>query len=275
MQLATVISQRIWLPTQAPIRGPGGSWGRVAAFLLMVVVQVVSAIEETPEALIKRTFAETKKQFEAHPGKADRAWQFARACFDAADIATNNTERAAIAEQGISAARQAIAMESNSAPAHFYLGVNMGELAETKGLSALKLVRQMQHEFSIARDLDPHIVFAGPDRNLGLLYRDAPSIGSIGSRTKAREHLQHAVDLAPDFPENQLNLIEALVKWGEKETATHQLKLLKERLPGARAEFTGPHWTLSWVDWDARFQKLTKKLEQPSKALESPRQKQS
>jgi hypothetical protein len=274
VQLATVISQRIWLlPRTLKWRRIRGLGCRVA-LLLLVVSQALWAADETPEALIKRTFAETKKQFEAHPGKADRAWQFARACFDTADIATNNTERAAIAEQGISAAREAIAMESNSAPAHFYLGVNLGELAETKGLSALKLVKQMQHEFSVARDLDSHLVFAGPDRNLGLLYRDAPSIGSIGSRSKAREHLQRAVDLAPDYPENQLNFIEALVKWGDKDAAARQLKLLKERLPGARAEFTGPHWTLSWVDWDARLQKLTKKLEQPTKALESPRQKQ-
>ena len=38
------------------------------------------------------------------------------------------------------ACRQALAQGSNSAPAHYYLGMNLGQLARTRGLSALKLV---------------------------------------------------------------------------------------------------------------------------------------
>ena len=62
--------------------------------------------------------------------------------------------------------------------------MNLGQLARTRGLSALKLVDQMEREFTRARDLDEHLDWAGPDRNLGLLYGDAPVIGSIGSRTR-------------------------------------------------------------------------------------------
>jgi hypothetical protein len=47
-------------------------------------------------------------------------------------------------------------------------------------------------------------------RNLGLLYRDAPGWPfSIGSKRKAREWLERAAALAPDYPENQLNLAES------------------------------------------------------------------
>ena len=77
-----------------------------------------------------------------------------------------------------------IARESNSAPAHYYLGMNLGQLARTKGLAALRLVSQMEHEFTRARELDEQLDWAGPDRNLGLLYRDAPAIGSVGSRAE-------------------------------------------------------------------------------------------
>ena len=96
--------------------------------------------------------------------------------------------------------------------------MNLGQLARTKGLGALKLVNQMEHEFTRARDLDEQLDWAGPDRNLGLLYRDAPAIGSIGSRTKAREHLKRAVELAPQYPENRLNLIEAYLQLGRTAT---------------------------------------------------------
>ena len=107
-----------------------------------------------------------------------------------------------------------MARESNLAPAHYYLGMNLGQLARTRGLSALRLVNQMQREFTRARDLDEHFDWAGPDRNLGLLYRDAPAFASIGSRSKAREHLMRAVELAPRYPENRLNLVETYLQLG-------------------------------------------------------------
>ena len=125
-------------------------------------------------------------------------------------------QRAALAEQGIAACRQAIARESNSAPAHYYLGMNLGQLAQTKGLGALRLVNQMEREFTPGARAGRAVRLRGPDRNLGLLYRDAPAIGSVGSRSKAREHLERAVELAPQYPENRLNLIEAYLKWGER-----------------------------------------------------------
>ena len=43
---------------------------------------------------------------ESSRAKATAAWQFGRACFDLAEFATNNTERASLAEQGIAACRQ-------------------------------------------------------------------------------------------------------------------------------------------------------------------------
>ena len=145
-----------------------------------------AAVETGFAAYAQRNFQATKAHYREAPGEATAAWKFARACFDLAEFATNKTERASVAEQGIAACQQAIARETNSAPAHYYLGMNLGQLARTKGLTALKLVVQMQREFTRAHDLEERLDWAGPDRNLGLLYLDAPTIGSIGSRSKAR-----------------------------------------------------------------------------------------
>jgi hypothetical protein len=131
----------------------------------------------------------------------------------------------------------------------------------------------MEREFSLARDLDERIDYAGPDRSLGLLYRDAPSIGSIGSRTKSRQHLQRALELVSNYPENHLNLVETYLKWGERNSASRELKTLEEQLPAARAELAGPVWASSWADWDQRLTKVKKEIEEPLKPLESPRQK--
>jgi tetratricopeptide (TPR) repeat protein len=140
-------------------------------------------------------------------------------------------------------------------------------------LSALGLVNQMEGVFRRAKELDKQFDFAGADRNLGLLYRDAPAIISVGSRTKAREHLEQAVKLAPQYPENRLNLIEAYVKWGELKSARRELAALEAIWASARTNLAGVAWTGSWRDWEPRLGKLRKKLEPAPKGLGAPREK--
>lgn len=221
------------------------------------------AAENPARVQARNTFAEHRSELGKDPQNSDFAWQFARACFDFADFATNRSERAELAEQGISACRQALGRQSNSAPLHYYLALNLGQLARTRTLGALRLVSQMEKEFLAAIRLDPHFDFAGPDRSLGLLYRDAPAFGSIGSRPKAREHLQRAVQLAPDYPENRLTLIESELKWNDRTSAATELKALQQLLPKAHAEFSGPEWASSWADWDQRLANFKKALEDP------------
>jgi len=232
------------------------------------------ATETNLVAQVKKNFRRAHARYQNEPRDTEAAWQFARACFDLADVATESAERAEVAEQGIAACRQAIARDPNSAPLHYYLGMNLGQLAQTKGLGALKLVTEMEGEFSLARELDEQLDYAGPDRNLGLLYRDAPALGSIGSRVKARQHLQRATELAPQYPENRLNLIEAYLKWGDRQGARRELKALEELWPSARAIHAGNPWAASWLDWEKRLSRAKKKIEEPSKAIEAPRQRQ-
>ncbi len=231
-----------------------------------------SAAAETDFAAhAKRSFQEAQARYRHIPGETTAAWKFAQACFDLAEFATNKTERASLAEQGIAACQQALARASNSAPVYYYLGMNLGQLARTRGLSALGLVNQMQSAFARARDLDERLDWAGPDRNLGLLYRDAPAFASIGSRSKAREHLLRAVELAPRYPENRLNLIESYLQWGEPNKAHRELPSLQGIWSGARTNFFGEAWASSWADWDPRLEKLQKRIGAPAKSLGAPR----
>jgi tetratricopeptide (TPR) repeat protein len=219
---------------------------------------------------VRATFHEARERYQKEPGNVEAVWQFGRACFDLAEQATNKTERAAIAEQGIAACRKSLEHQSNSAPLHYYLGMDLAELAQTKELGALKLVSQMRHEFSVVRDLDEHFDQAGADRNLGMLYRDAPSLISIGNRGKAKQHLQRAVELVPDYPGNRLEMIDAYVKWSERPAAQRELKALEDSLPRARSAFSGPAWAGSWTDWEQQLQQFKKKLGTPAKPLEAP-----
>ena len=250
---------------------------QLALATLLAMHSLYSAWADAPDSRFalaaQQAYQQAQTNCQSNPKNIDAAWQFGRACFDLADFSTNNAQRASLAQQGIDASRRTLSLSSNCAPGHYYLGLNLGQLARTKSLGALKLVGQMEREFNIARELDEHFDYAGADRSLGLLYRDAPTIGSIGSRSKARQHLQRALKLAPDFPENRLNLIESELKWGERNPARQELASFEEGLTKARAAFTGPEWTASWADWEQRLESVKTKLEGSAKSIRSPREK--
>jgi tetratricopeptide (TPR) repeat protein len=201
----------------------------------------------------QKDYEDARSRFQSETNNPDTAGQFARACFDWADYATTDAKRAEIAEEGIAVSRGLLKSVTNSVTGHYYLAMNLGQLARTKSLGALRIVTQMESEFNLVLALDPGFDFAGPDRNLGLLYLDAPNWPlSLGNNTKARLHLEKALKLAPNFPENHLNLIEAELTWGEKKAAAAGLKALDEIWPDALKKFTGDHWAAAWADWQKR-----------------------
>jgi len=246
----------------------GWRFAVILSFLGLATAAVAQTTNNPVFAVRARAeFHRAQTQLQSKTNGLAAAWIFARACYDYADFATNDTERATIAVQGIAASREVLARRPNSAPGHYYLGMNLGQLARTEILGALKLVREMEREFKTADDLDDHFDYAGPARCLGLLYRDAPGWpASIGSRRKAREWLEHAVKLAPDYPENRLNLIESRLGWDDRPGAESELKALEALWPKAQTNFVGVAWEQSWSDWTIR----KKAVEQSFPPTDSP-----
>jgi tetratricopeptide (TPR) repeat protein len=209
----------------------------------------------------EKAYEDARARFNADTTNLEAAWQFGRACFNWADYVSTDDKRAEIAEEGISACRDLLKVATNSVPGHYYLAMNLGQLARTKSLGALKLVTQMESEFDLILDLDPRFDFAGSDRNLGLLYLDAPGWPiSLGNKSKARLHLQKALKLAPDYPENHLNLIEAELEWGDRKEAVSGLKALDELWPEARKKLAGDDMASDWADWESRREAAQKKV---------------
>ncbi|HLH57022.1 MAG TPA: hypothetical protein VKY92_25810 [Verrucomicrobiae bacterium] len=276
MGLATLYFGRILAPPEPrETRRTRETASRIFTLRKLFLVLLFSAFaafagEPDPAALVQRSYDQAKHEFQEHPADPEKVWRYARAAFDKGDMVASNSERAEIAQDAIAACKQALAQNPNSAPLHYYLGLNQGELARTRSLGALKLVDQMEREFLRAIELDPHFDYAGAERSLGMLYRDAPALASIGSKSKARVHLQKALELAPEYPENRLNLVESEIKWGERKAARNDLNLLEEALPAARSKFSGPEWAASWLDWNNRIEKARKTLQEPAR-LEAPR----
>jgi hypothetical protein len=219
-----------------------------------------------PLARAEQICREARADYESHSNRVESACNLARACFDLAEFPEEDAARTALGREGMAAARHALSMQPTNAAAHYYLALNMGEIARTKRMSGLKLVAEMEEEFEIARSLDEKLDYAGPDRCLGLLYRDAPGWPlSIGSRADARKHLLRAVDLGPDYPENWINLIESCLEWGDASHASQNAVSLRELWPRAKSKLTGPPWEASWNDWDDRWDKIQKKLAEKTK----------
>ena len=218
----------------------------------------------------EKAYAKAKTYYSRHPADLRATWEFGRTTFELADLVPGNTRRAELAQEGIEACKRALEQAPGSAQLHYYLGLNLGELARTKSLGALRLVDQMEREFTKSIELDPSFDYAGAERSLGMLYRDAPSFASIGSKSKARIHLQRALELAPRYPENRLDIMESELKWGDRKAARREIKLLEEGWNAARSEFAGPDWVASWADWTARLEKARKALDEPAR-LETPR----
>lgn len=246
-------------------------------FFLLCAILLGAAVElraaEVQKNFLARAETEmerAQKVFQADKNISTNVLQFARACFGVAELATNETQRAAVSRLGIAACQSWLAREPKSAPGHYYLAMNLGELAEAEApsLAAYKLVHEIEHEFTLAAHLDERFDYAGPARCLGLLYRDAPSWPlSIGSKHKAREWLDRAAALAPDYPENFINLAEAHLRWHQADEAAAALKKTDDLWPMARTNLVGVTWEKSWSDWTrqriaarAEFQKVFKRV---------------
>ncbi len=231
------------------------STAALTAFLLLVGVAMVWSAAVTNQIFLARaktSFFMVQQQYKTNSAAA---LTFGRACFHLAELATNETQRAEVARLGIAACHVAVARESNSAPAHFYLASNLGELAqaEAPSLTAYRLVYEVEREFLKAAELDVRFDHAGPARTLGELYYKAPGWPlSVGSKRKAREWFERAVNLSPDYPGNHLNLAEAQLKWRDREALEATLKKLDAIWPSARTNLTGEDWELAWLEWSAR-----------------------
>ncbi len=257
------------MPLPTPFRAQG-----FAVFLLTAVAALgQSATNGTFAVRAQQAFTQAQQEFAARPAEATNAWQLGRTSYDWAEFATNMDQRAAVAQTGITACRQLLAHDPKSAQAHYYLAMDYGQLAEAQApsLAAYRLIRDIEREFKAAADLDEHLDYAGPLRCLGVLYRDAPGWPiSIGSKHKAREYLDRAAALAPDSPENQLNLVESHIRWHQADEAEAAWQKLAAIWPAAQTSLTGLAWEPSWNDWTTRraaaktdFQKAFKQTVQP------------
>lgn len=233
--------------------------------------QAPEPVQAAARTRIAQAHALARQRHLEATNNAEAAWQLARACYDGADLAPDNAQRARFAQEGIAAAQRALAIKPTLAAAYYYLGLNQGQLARTRKLSALGLLDDIEASWLKAIELDAAYDYAGPHRSIGILYRDAPGWPlSLGNRTKARRHLEKAVQLAPGYPDNQLSLLESYWAWGNQQAVRTNVSGLRKTLEAAKGKLTGDAWQLSWHDWEQRCQALLTQAGVPVEKDASP-----
>ena len=158
----------------------------------------------------------------ADPRDFEGAWKLARADYWLGGHAPE-AERRLFLDQGIDAAKKAIALQVNRSEGHFWTAANMGALAESFGLrQGLKYRKAIKDELETVLRIDPLFQNASADRALGRWYFKVPRLFG-GSHTLAEQHLRASLQHG-DSSASHFFLAELLLDDGRKEEARTELQ---------------------------------------------------
>ena len=133
-------------------------------------------------------------------------------------------ERKQILEDGIAAARVAIAAEPKRPEGHFWLAANMGELAESFGLrQGIKYRGEIKDALLTVLKLDPAFQQGSADRALGRWYYKVPGLFG-GSKKKSEEHLRRSLEFDPNSTASLYFLAETLIDMNRQAEARTELQ---------------------------------------------------
>jgi hypothetical protein len=184
----------------------------------------------------------------AQPDDFEAAWKLARARYwlgghDAPD------RRRALLEDGIAAARRAIAAQPQRPEGHFWLAANMGALAESHGLRAgLRYRKPIKEALERVLRIDPGFQQGSADRALGRWYYMVPGLFG-GSKKKSEEHLRRSLTYNPHSTASLYFLAETLIALERRDEARDVLR----RLIDAPLD---PEWAPEDREWKAQASSL-------------------
>ncbi len=144
----------------------------------------------------------------------------------------NSAQKLADAREGRRLAEAAAQAFPENGRAHYLTACLAGLEAQNDSARGLELVPVIERDALTAAQLNPTIDNGGPDRMLGELYLRAPAFPiSVGDVEKSILHYRKAVSLAPNFLQNRLGLVEALLENEDAFEACLELEKIYTRMP--------------------------------------------
>lgn len=153
----------------------------------------------------------------------ESAWKLARARYWLGTHGPDKSRKDAL-ENGIAAARTAIALAPNRPEGHFWLAANMGALAESFGMrQGLKYRGDIRTELETVLRLDPGFQQGSADRALGRWYYKVPGLFG-GSNKESEAHLRKSLTYNPNSTASLYFLAETLIDSKKKSEAREMLQ---------------------------------------------------
>jgi tetratricopeptide (TPR) repeat protein len=183
------------------------------------------------------------------PTDFDATWKLARAQYWLGTNGLPPAQRKAALEDGISAARKAIALRPERPEGHFWLAANMGGLAESFGLrQGLRYRGPIRDALEIVLKIDPAFQQGSADRALGRWYYKVPGLFG-GDKRKSEAHLRRALAYNPQSVITRLFLAETLIELDRPAEAKKELE----------AAIAAPE-DAEWAPEDRGFREQAKRL---------------
>ncbi|MEO8481967.1 MAG: TRAP transporter TatT component family protein [Acidobacteriota bacterium] len=128
---------------------------------------------------------------------AEAAWKLSRVSYWLGTHQADGSRRAAL-ERGVGAGEDAVRLAGDRPEGHFWLGANMGELAQSGGpLTALRYRGRIKREFERVVDIDAAWQGGSADAALGQWYASVPRLFG-GSPEEAERHFRLALAHDPN-----------------------------------------------------------------------------
>lgn len=214
----------------------------MTTLLLTITLAVAAPVAGAPGDE-RDAIAAQLERVRAEPRTAQRLAQEARLLHYLAEIAASDEERRALHAQGLLAADAALAIDRDEPAAILWWTAHRGSLVSPRDpIAALRAAAEIEAELLRLRELAPGYDHGAADRVLGVLYRRAPPVISVGSLKKAEEHLRAAMRRDPAYPGNQLFWAELLAQKHECRLARDGAKLVLGSPALRRYPLEAPGW---------------------------------
>jgi hypothetical protein len=196
-----------------------------------LVLESRDAFERDPRSIkdVEESAAKFAEALKLYAGDYATLWQAARVSAWVGEYGRDNREQRV--KDGIVYANTALELQPDGVEARFYHGVQAGLLGELDNSYGLDAVRKIESRMTGLIDEQAEIAHGGPQRVYGVLLLRAPGPPtSIGSLRNARKQLEAAVEIAPDWPENQLYLAEWEFAWADDKDNPEFAQKARDRL---------------------------------------------
>ena len=168
------------------------------------------------------------------------------------------------AETGYKFAVECDAAQSDKAEiVYYYASIGM-RYASFHRIEALFLGRGLLKSFEKARELNPDIDDAGPDRNLGAIYFKLP--WPLGDKKKALHHFKEAVKIAPHRAANRLWLAKALAEEGLYDEGWQHIQFIR----AGKFDVSSQHWHAIYM---RRVEEVAKEFPQNKNSVSTQKSK--